>query len=131
MGNSLMCCGGKFKTVSNIAKAYTGIALESLFQLEFFKSPDTDERTRICQQCEKSTWLRKADYFAFIIKHLSGAIMHFEDLSKLPELPKEGNDKGKKLFCMLCKCWVPAAARTDKVCKLGFWPKREAYLVKS
>lgn len=113
------CCGEKIK---NIATGYTGLVMEKLFHITMSKCEATDDRTRICHSCEKHTWLTKVAYVNFIIKHLGGVIMNFEDLSRLPELPKEENGPNKKLFCMLCKCFIPAKARVkEEKCSKGKW----------
>jgi len=36
---------------------------------------------------------------------------------------------GKQLWCSICKCWIPAAARaTDKECPLDRWPDRKGVM---
>ncbi|MHC5061685.1 MAG: hypothetical protein ACYTFK_11455 [Planctomycetota bacterium] len=41
-------------------------------------------------------------------------IRKLDDLSSLPELPKKKNRRGTKLFCMICKCFIPAKARVPE-----------------
>ena len=119
----MSCCGdGKIKTVRQIAQGYVNLFIEQQFDLNIWKCPDTDRRIRICQSCEFNTWLKKTDYLAYIPKHLWTIIKNFEDMTRLPDLPKEDNASGKRLFCQKCKCYITAAARVqDKKCPESKW----------
>ena len=125
----MSCCGEKIKTVADAGRTVTaairgnaGYLFERVFGLAVGGSPDTDRRTRICQQCEKSTWLTKKEYIGFVANNLTGVAANLDDLSRLPELPKETNGKGRNLFCMICKCFVPAKARLqEEHCPLVKW----------
>jgi len=116
------CCGKTISKIVNIVEGNISLLAENLFKLEILKCVDTDTRTRICQQCEKSTWLTKAEYMAYLNQHKVEAVKNIADLSVLPELPKAEYDKGKKLFCQICKCFIPAKVRVDKEqCPIGKW----------
>jgi len=75
------CCGKGIKTIKNIARGYTALALNIKYEF-------TDDRVRVCQKCDYGYWIAKT------------------------------------LWCRICKCSVPAAARAkDKKCPKNFWSK--------
>lgn len=117
------CCGGKIKAVTGIVRGNVGHIADKFFKLPIKKCPDTDHRTRICQQCEKSTWMTFAEFLDWLKKHgIKKVIQHIDELETLPELPKQEYKKGTKLFCMICKCFIPAKARDKKnICELNKW----------
>jgi hypothetical protein len=49
-------------------------------------------------------------------------VKNLADLSALPQLPKQDFEKGKRLFCSVCKCWIPAKAEVEsEQCPEGKW----------
>jgi len=116
------CCDSKIKAVAGIARGNAGHVAE-LFRLPSNKCPATDRRTRICQQCEKSTWLTFAEFYGWLKSQgVTKVIRHIDELETLPELPKQEYKKGTKLFCMICKCFIPAKVRDeDNYCFIGKW----------
>ena len=113
------CCK---KKISNIIKGYTRFAFSKLIELPKEKYKQSDKRIRICQACDKSTWLTMIEYFNFIKENLKDIIKNIEDLTLLPELPDSEYEIGKKLFCKLCKCFIPAKAwLKEEKCPLQKW----------
>jgi len=39
---------------------------------------------------------------------------HLDDLTVLPPLEKQPFEKGRSLFCTLCKCWIPAKVYAEE-----------------
>jgi len=118
----MSCCGETVKAIANIAAGNVGYWLESQFRLSIGKCAETDTRTRICQACENNTWLTKGEYRAFIMPRITSVIKNIADLSVLPLLPKKDYERRCKLFCRVCKCFIPAKARIEsEKCPLGKW----------
>lgn len=116
-------CGGKARSVRNIIKGNVGFLIESMFDLSIDKCDATNTRIELCKCCKKNTWLFKTEYAKFVFEHGMDFIKHIDNLVELPELPKGKNDgRRKKIFCMVCKCFIPAKAREkDEACPLGKW----------
>ena len=119
------CCGKKLVRVSgkvkNIAKGNITLALS--FVLPAFKFEFADDRIRACHKCKKQTWLTAAEYLAWMkAQGITTVIKNLDVLEKLPELPKKNHERGRKLCCMICKCFVPAKAYVkEEACPLGKW----------
>ncbi len=111
------CCGG----IGHIVFGYQRLLFDTIGGENKYEF--TDGRIRICWRCKESTWLTWVEYDAWIEKHCAFRFLRsLEDLKTLPKLPKAEYRKGTKLFCRLCKCFVPAAARVpEKKCPLGKW----------
>lgn len=117
-----MTCCGKIKSVSNIAQGNINLIAEKLFRLDTLRHEQGEARQRICMSCEYQTWLTKGFYLSWLAKNMLVITTHIEDLTMLPDLPKEENGKGKKLFCVKCKCWIVAKTRAaDASCPIGKW----------
>ena len=96
-----MTCCGKAK---NIVHGFATLGRDAVVGENKYEF--TDDRIRECQECDSGTWLTWKEYAKFVIG----------------KLPKRENAKGRKLFCMECKCFAPAAARSpSKKCKLDKW----------
>ncbi len=116
----MACCGKKIK---HIAQGYTSLAIEKTTGKEVFKYEFADDRIRECHKCDEQTWLSEAEYAAWLLKNSKKILRNFDDLSILPQLPKQEQSKSRnRLYCRICKCFIPAAARVpDKECSLGIW----------
>lgn len=127
-----MGCCGKAKDytgkAARIAKNTAGHAIEKTTGIKVAKSPHYEPRKQTCRDCKFSTWMKKWEYDAWLLKHGIEVLRNFTQLEKLPPLPKQ--DTGKNLYCTICKCFVPGKARTDKEiedmedyekCPKGFW----------
>jgi len=111
------CCGNKTVTqAKNIAIGYANLTRDKKYEF-------TDSRIRECHKCQFQTWLTWAEYTRWLAEHGLEILINFSQLEKLPRLPEQKQDaKRKNLFCKLCKCYVPAAARVkDKKCPKGRW----------
>jgi len=119
----MACCGNKKKTgakAGNIIKGYSRLAIDELLRLSEEKCEMTYVRINMCRGCEDNTWLSAMRFAAWVSLH--AASQKTLDLDKLPALPKEPKGKGKKLFCRICKCFVPAKVRAaDEKCPKGRW----------
>jgi len=110
------CCGKVVKKVGNIARGYTKLATEKAGLTKKYKF--TDSRIRECQRCDESTWMTKLEYGKWLISNGIEVLENFSQLEMLSKLPKyELDSKRRSLFCRICKCFVPAAARVpNKKC---------------
>jgi hypothetical protein len=134
-----MCCGkiiqDKLGKVGQIAVGITKASLSNPLKPGLFKDSkfvshmlhidlkQRQTRIEVCRACEKSTWMTKADYAAWLLTHGVAVIKKIDDLASLPELAinKEQTD-GKTLFCAICKCWIPAkAGNNNETCPLNKW----------
>ena len=110
------CCGKKIRKAGNIIKG--NVAL-----LRGIKYEVTDARLRKCRECEWNTWMSAIEYAVWLAKHGIEVLVNFDQLEKLPMMPKYKQGKGRRgLYCRICKCFVPAKARVeDAECPKGFW----------
>ena len=94
----------------NIAKGNSLFILNSLLLLPKEKYTFANERLAICRKCEESTWLCILEYL-YAIRTFPPKV-----LSKKPYT------KNSKLFCRICKCWLPAKTyvKTEQ-CPLNKW----------
>ena len=65
-------------------------------------------------------------YTSLVIEKTTGKkVMKYEKTDDRIRICQKCDDRywiGKTLWCSLCKCFIPAAARVkDKHCKLGKW----------
>ncbi len=114
-----MCCG----RTKSILSGYASLWVESFFNLPPDRCPGAVTRTRICQQCEKNTWLTIGEVTAWAKEQgLLKVAKNITDLSTLPDLPAGEQKKGAKLLCRACKCFIPAKVRSaDERCPVGKW----------
>jgi len=106
------CCG----KIKNIAIGYVN-------QIRGIKYEFTDRRVRTCQQCDYNTWMSAAEYAAWLLRHGIEVLTNFDQLEKLPRLPKQEQSRSRRrLYCRICKCYIPAKARVeDEKCPEGNW----------
>ena len=111
----MRCCGKKsLKKIKHIAQAKTKQML-NVPTPKFAKA-----RLYICKNdCGKVTYLSELSYIRFIVKHGISFFKHFDDLSVLPDLPKQEQKPGTKPYCMICKCDLEGKTRIeDEHCPL-------------
>ena len=110
------CCGKAIRKGKNIVKGYTALAVGKKYEF-------TDGRVRECQQCDWSTWMSGLEYAVWLAKHGIEVLVNFDQLEKLPMLPKYEQSKGRRrLYCRICKCFIPAKTREEKEkCPKGLW----------
>ncbi len=117
-----MSCCGKAKKAGNIIKGTVGHAVEQLTGYRGGQSPHTAARIRTCRACEKNTWLKKSQYLKWLLDNGIDVLKNFDQLEKLPPLPKQ--ETGNNLYCTICKCFIPGKARIDdEKCPLDKWEK--------
>jgi hypothetical protein len=112
-----MTCCGKGKQVlnkgKNIAKGFTASALGIAYEF-------SSVRVSICRSCEYNTWMKQSEYALWLIKHGIDVLKNFDDLTKLPLLPKQAT--GRTIYCRLCKCCIPKKADVeDERCPKNKW----------
>ncbi len=108
-----MGCCGKIKKVVSIAQGNLAIVLDAINLLPSEKYLYHAVRLRACRQCEHHTYLTEDEYLEWIDKNggLGKFVAEIDTLDQWPPLPIEKNEQpGAKLFCSLCKCWLPAKA---------------------
>ena len=75
-----------------------------------------------CRQCNNRTWLKKWQFGLWVMRN--GGLIQFakdiKDLTGWPPLPDQDYKKGRKLFCRVCKCWLPAKSYVESErCPVG------------
>ena len=110
------CCGKKIRKAKNIVKGNLALAIGKKYEY-------TDSRIRKCQKCKWNTWLSAIEYITWLAKNGIKVLANIEQLEKLPMLPKyEQARTRKRLYCRLCKCYIPAKAPVeDERCLKGKW----------
>ena len=113
------CCG---KTIKKLIKA-GHIIQGNLLNFADVKYEFTDGRIRTCWGCDEQTWLTKVEYAQWLKANGIEVLKNLHQLEVLPKLPKyELDAQRRNLFCRICKCFVPAAARVKKKkCPLEKW----------
>jgi len=122
----MTCCGDKIKKAVSIVQGNVNLAVDTLLTTVFRMPTEryhlSEVRKAICRSCEKHTWLTAMEYIIWLKSHGVEVIKNLDDLSVLPELPKQDYVKHEKLFCMICKCWLPAKAEIkNEKCPLNKW----------
>ena len=120
----MTCCGKAMKRAANIGQGYFWTTLESLFVLPKNRCERASSRLDRCRRCEMGTWLTKREFGVWIQKEV-GVVKAATELHKTetgPLLPKLEQASGRKLFCRICKCGLPAKSYVrDEQCPLGHW----------
>ena len=117
-----MSCCGKAKAVlykgKNIVVGFTNYVVGVKYEF-------TDDRIRTCWTCDMQTWMSGIEYNLWLLQHGIEVIRDFTELEKLPMLPKyEQSPRRRKLYCMLCKCFIPGKARVEQEkCPQDSWDK--------
>jgi hypothetical protein len=116
----MACCT---KTIERIASGMFLAGIDKLMRLPDAANGLANVRLVKCRRCKESTWLSINQYIWFLdINGITNVIKNLNDLSVLPPLPKQNYKPGAKLFCAVCKCWLPAKARVkDEKCPLNKW----------
>ena len=116
------CCGDKIKKLGTIAKSHAQVLYDKVFRVSGVKYEWADDRIRACHKCDKQTWMTRMEYLAWLAEHAKEVVQNIADLSVLTELPQMDNRSKTKLFCQICKCWIPGKARVkDEHCPMGLW----------
>jgi len=107
-----MGCCGKIKKVVSIAQGNLAIVLDAINLLPSEKYLYHSVRLRACRSCEHHTYLTEKEFLDWIDAHggLVKFVAEIESLDQWLPLPIEQEKPGAKLFCSLCKCWLPAKA---------------------
>jgi hypothetical protein len=100
------------------------LALDFLFVWPPEKYVFAGIRLETCRLCDESTWMTVAEYAGWIEKN-GGMVKFASQIDKLtswPALPKQEYSPKKKLFCRVCKCWLPAKTYVkNEQCPLNKW----------
>ncbi len=112
------CCGKTIDKVSNIAVGYARYIGKKNYKFLAM-------RISICSKCNEHTWMGRLEYLKWLKNNGIDILKNFTQLERLPKLPKyKQSKKHNKLFCRLCKCFIPGKARVeDMKCPLGKWQR--------
>lgn len=120
----MACCG---KTIAKAAVIVAGNLLaniDALFILPKERHELMQVRLVTCRKCQNATWLYIHEYAEYFKANNINVIKELAELVKHPKLPKMDQRPKTKLFCSICKCWLPAKAAIKKeICPQGLWPK--------
>lgn len=100
------------KKVVSIAQGNLAVVLDAINLLPSEKYLYHSVRLRTCRACEHHTYLTEEEYLEWIDAHggLVKFVAEIDSLDQWPPLPIQQEQPGAKLFCSLCKCWLPAKA---------------------
>lgn len=116
-----MGCCGEIKKVASVTKGYVTFVAD-WFGLPAKKHPDYLLRLHTCRNCDANTWMTPSGYLTWIKDHGLEVVSNLDDLTRLPDLPKEEYSEGRKLFCRKCKCFLPAKTMAENEhCPIGKW----------
>jgi len=119
------CCGKGKGVVSKVGSIISGYANKTASDIFFVRGElyeKAKDREAVCLGCEFNTWMKKADYLAWLKLNGIEILKNLDDLTVLPPLEKHDFEKGKSLFCRVCKCWIPAKAYAkDSKCPKDKW----------
>ena len=121
----MTCCGKNIvQKAEAIAVGNFAMAMDKMKLLPKERIAASRSRLMVCRQCEQCTWLTWSEYWAWVDGN-GGKKKFFteiEDLTNWPLLPKQEYEKGRKLFCRICKCWLPAKSYViNEKCPLVKW----------
>ena len=128
-----MGCCGKISKGLSIAKGNLAVVLEKINLLPSDQFIYHSVRLRACRQCEHHTYLTERQFLDWISAHggLVKFVAEIDTLDQWPPLPiKQNEQPGAKLFCSLCKCWLPAKAYVkQEKCPTGNpdWTKPKSF----
>lgn len=106
-----MSCCGKTKKLKSIVQGYAR-----------GQTPESCRRIKVCHTCDNKTWLSKKDIWEYFKTQKLDVIKKLDELEQLPKLPKKEKSKTNRfLFCRICKCYIPAKAKSDEKCPLNKW----------
>jgi len=115
-----MSCCGKAKSVLGTAAAIVEGTVKNAVGIKY---EFTDDRIRTCHKCDEQTWMSRLEYAKWLKDNGIEVLKNFDELGKLPKLPKYILDKKRRnLYCRICKCFVPGKARVEsEKCPLNKW----------
>jgi|GEM_PF-2883653 len=119
-----MACCGKILKAAKIAEGNLLFLMDKIKALPEKTCRRANSRLVMCRQCENCTWMEWKEFFLWIESNgrKQKFIDEIGDLTGWPLLPKKEYSKGKKLFCRICKCWLPAKSYVnEEQCPLGLW----------
>ena len=108
-----MGCCGKMKKIVSIAKGNMAVIMDSINLLPSEKYLYHAVRLRACRACQHHTYLTQEQYVKWIQANGGPAkfVAEIDRLDTWPTLPTikmDESEPGAKLFCSLCRCWLPA-----------------------
>jgi hypothetical protein len=118
-----MGCCGKISKGLSIAKGNLAVVLEKINMVPADQFIYHSVRLRACRECEHHTYLTESEFLDWIENNggLAKFVAEIDTLEQWPLLLIEQNERpGTKLFCSLCKCWLPAKAYVKQEnCPIG------------
>ncbi|HBG28578.1 MAG: hypothetical protein A2Y10_08525 [Planctomycetes bacterium GWF2_41_51] len=110
----MSCCNGKIKQelgiipkvrkLKNIAEGFAKLAV-SRTGMDFKYAK---ERLSICENCENITWLKDAEFAAWLAENKLSVLKNMESLEKLSDLPIKPRRALTRRYCVKCKCNIMA-----------------------
>ncbi len=128
-----MYCGDIIKKASAIigkaGQIAAGAVLEKVddvFQLPTERHHMAEVRKTICRQCDMHTWMFESEFWAWV--NANGGRKKFyaeiDDLTGWALLPAQEYQKGRRLMCRICKCWLgKKSLLKTAACSKGLWPR--------
>ena len=124
----MSCCGGKIKQelgiipkarkLKNIAQGFAKLAA-SRAGLDFKYAK---ERFAICSTCENITWLKDAEFAAWLAENKLSVLKNLEFLERLSDLPVKPRRALTRRYCVKCKCNILAKVHSKvERCPNGKW----------
>lgn len=119
----MSCCGGnksdgKIKTIARIAEGFTKFAVSKVG----IKFPYVESRYNICASCDKITWLKKIEFFQWLIDNKLEVAQKFDNLENVSDLPMKPRRAVTSRYCTVCKCNILAKIHSEAMkCPLEKW----------
>jgi hypothetical protein len=118
------CCG-KIAKVARIAEGNFLHLMNKMQMLPEKTCAGSNARLDECRRCDNQTWLTWDEFWEWVDEN-GGKKKFFAEIDGLetwPLLPDNKYKPGLKLFCRICKCWLPAKSYVkEEMCPLAKWP---------
>ena len=106
------------RKIKNIAEGFVKLAV-SRTGMDFKYAK---ERFAICSTCENITWLKDAEFAAWLAENKLSVLKNLESLEKLSDLPKKPHRALTRQYCVKCKCNILAKIHSkEEKCPEGKW----------
>jgi len=113
----MSCCGKKLITGTN-AKINKLKSIEGFTKLAASRAginfEYAQERLAICESCENVTWLKDAEFAAWLNENKIEVLKNLESLEKLIDLPKRPRRALTRRYCVKCKCNIMAKVHSKE-----------------
>jgi len=128
----MSCCGDKIKAdindvnvsakihkIKNIIEGSVKAIMARKAGIDFQYAHD---RFAVCETCENVTWLKDAEFAAWLAENKIDVLKNLESLEILSDLPKKPHRALTRRYCVKCKCNILAKVHSkDEKCPEGKW----------